>query len=411
MAQVQPTGRDPDAAFGRLVARGLAREADASGNACPDADLLAAWYDHTLSVLEGERIEAHVADCVCCQQILAALARSEPEVIRAAPLPAPARAWHWHWRWAVPLATAVVVVVVGTRTLRAPGPGTPPPAAPATQMARVQPPEPANATATADQVPAADKRMPSPRERQLQGRVAEKNAPPVEPDQVVTVRTVKPSWPASPIPPPPPPPARAEAAPAAAPTAAPSQVAAGIVGGVTPAKPEGQLADAARRQADKAEVAREKMTKAPTQAAVPPAFETVGVTGAAPLQIKTVPAVKQASVVASAASGSTVLWRFGQDGAIDKSSDRGVTWERQLSGVTAPLADASAPADSVCWIVGARGVVLRTTDGRTWQRLNAPAGTDLVSVHAWSELAATVIASDGAGYETADGGKSWTRRR
>ena len=123
---MKSTGRESDPAFDRLIARGLAREADASGNACPDADLLAAWFDHSLSALESERIEAHAAGCECCQQILAALARSEPAVIRAAPLPAPARAWHWHWRWLVPLATAVVVVVVGSHTLRAPGPVTPP---------------------------------------------------------------------------------------------------------------------------------------------------------------------------------------------------------------------------------------------------------------------------------------------
>ncbi len=118
---MKPTDAEPDAAFERLIARGLAGEADASGVACPDADLLAAWFDHSLSSAEADRIEAHASSCSHCLQVLGDLARSEPAVTRAAPLPAPAKPWHWHWRWLVPLATAAVVIVVAQRTLRAPG--------------------------------------------------------------------------------------------------------------------------------------------------------------------------------------------------------------------------------------------------------------------------------------------------
>ena len=45
---MKPTDADGDRAFDRLIARGLATEADASAVACPDADLLAAWFDHAL---------------------------------------------------------------------------------------------------------------------------------------------------------------------------------------------------------------------------------------------------------------------------------------------------------------------------------------------------------------------------
>ena len=336
---MKSTGREPDPAFDRLVARGLAREIDASGNACPDADLLAAWFDHALSALESERVEAHAAACEWCQQILAALARSEPEVIRAAPLPAPARAWHWHWRWAVPLATAILVVIVGTRTLRAPGP-VKVLTTPVAQEARL--------------------------EKALE--------PPVQ-------------------------------LPAAAPAAvaAPSAL-----------KAEIRMAEQAQRQAD---VASDKMLKvtAPSAALrtppVPPVAESVAVSGGAPRQGFPSLNVRQASVTTSMLSGSAVSWRFGQDGVIEKSSDRGQTWVRQSSGVTTALSDASAPSDRVCWIVGAGGVVLRTTDGVTWQRLTSPTAADLVAVHAWNELAATVTASDRSDYETTDGGQSWKRRR
>jgi len=113
---VKPTDAERDLAFDRLIARGLEGETDVSGRACPDADLLAAWFDRSLSASETERIESHAAACAMCQQILADLARSEPEIVRAAPVPRPARPWTWHWRWLVPAATVLVVAVaVGSR--------------------------------------------------------------------------------------------------------------------------------------------------------------------------------------------------------------------------------------------------------------------------------------------------------
>jgi hypothetical protein len=109
--------------------------------------------------------------------------------------------------------------------------------------------------------------------------------------------------------------------------------------------------------------------------------------------------------------GATATWRYGQGGVIERSTDRGQTWERQASGVTTALVDASAPSDSVCWVVGARGVVLRSTDGVTWQRLASPTRAGLVSVHAWSDTRATITASDRSEYETTDGGRTWARRQ
>jgi hypothetical protein len=392
---VKSTGHEPDPAFDRLVARGLARELDASGNACPDADLLAAWFDHTLSALESERIEAHSAGCDCCQQILASLARSEPPVIRAAPLPEPARAWHWHWRWAVPLATAVLVLVVGSHTLRAPAPSLRPSGS-GEAGSSLRP----SGFGEAGQQPvqiAADKK-PAP--------VAMNQAAPPAAEVDARPRTATPGSGLRPsgsgeaggrI-------AKAEPAPAVAPTAgaAPSAM-----------KPESRMAEQVQRQAD---AASDKILKAAAPMPPPPppppaprAEAKVAVAGGAPQGFNS-PSVRQASVTTSMLSGSAVSWRFGTSGAIEKSSDRGQTWVRQSSGVTTALSDASAPGDRICWIVGEAGVVLRTTDGVTWQRLTSPTDANLVAVHAWNELAATVTASDRSEYETTDGGKTWKRR-
>jgi len=403
---VKSTGREPDPSYDRFLARGLALTVDASGNACPDADLLAAWFDHTLSALEGERSEAHVSGCKCCQQILAALARSEPEVIRAAPLPAPSRPWHWHWRWAVPLATAVLVIVVGTKTLISPGPvtvvGTPP------QQARLRPSGSGEASPPSVQAPAAtiaEVRAPEP------GAATAKPEAPARAVENRAVSTMPPT-------PPSPPPVQAEAAQAAAPTGAgaPQAAAPTGTGGLQPVRPEQGMVEIARRQADVASeqtLMKAAATRPPAPGPPPPptAAESLAVKGGAARPALAVVGARPASLAASIVAGPTVSWRFGRDGTIEKSPDRGQTWERQSSGVTTALSDASAPGDKVCWIVGARGVVLRTTDGQTWQRLTSPTDADLVAVHAWNDLSAAITALDHSEYETADGGKTWRQRR
>lgn len=386
---MKSTGREPDPSYDRFLARGLALTVDASGNACPDADLLAAWFDHTLSALEGERIEAHVSGCECCQQILAALARSEPEMIRAAPLPAPSRAWHWHWRWAVPLATAILVVVVGTKTLISPGPvtvvGTPPP------QARLRPSGSGEASPLSVPAPAAT--MAEVRAPEA-GAATAKSEAPVGAAEKKAVATMAP-------------PVQAEAPQAAAPTGA------GAPQAVTS---EREVADAARRQADVASeqtLMKAAGTRPPAPGPPPPptAAQSLAAKGGSARSVLDIAGVRPASLAVSIVAGPTVSWRFGRDGTIEKSPDRGQTWERQSSGVTTALSDASAPGDKICWIVGARGVILRTTDGQTWERLTSPTDADLVAVHAWNDLSATITVSDRSEYETADGGKTWRQRR
>ena len=407
---MKPTDADRVPAFDRLVARGLADEADASGVACPDADLLAAWFDHALSAPEAGRIEAHAASCLTCQQILADLARSEPEVTRAAPLPAPARPWHWHWRWLAPLATAAVVLIVAQRTLRAPGE---PPYAPIVVTAPASQAEaPAAVTETRAQADAAKPSgaaapaqvqvdrfartvEPSVRQAEVAGKAADAQA-------VVQVKDGEAAKRAQPAPAQVAEEARAEAK-------ATGGVVGGVVGGVAPGAARGRADIAAENVAAPAVAPAAQRPAAPVpMAPLPTALRTAGAAKAEVTGGDAAPFLSSTSGVGP--SGSTATWRFGQAGVIERTVDGGRTWERQRSGVSTPLADGSATTDLVCWIVGAHGVVLRSTDGRTWERLPLPTFADLVSVHAWSESAATVTAADRTEYETADGGKSWRRR-
>ena len=104
---------------------------------------------------------------------------------------------------------------------------------------------------------------------------------------------------------------------------------------------------------------------------------------------------------------ANVRWRLaGRD--VERSTDGGRTWQLQPTGWEIELLAGAAPAPTVCWIVGRRGLVLRSTDGATWQRLPFPQATlDLAAVTARDALDATVTDANGRRYRTTDAGKTW----
>ena len=104
---------------------------------------------------------------------------------------------------------------------------------------------------------------------------------------------------------------------------------------------------------------------------------------------------------------ANVRWRILLAGQVARSIDRGVTWQTQSTGVSIVLTAGAAPAAAVCWLVGPGGVVVLSTDGRTWQRLAFPDASDLIAVRATDAVNATVTAADGRTFSTTDGGKSW----
>jgi photosystem II stability/assembly factor-like uncharacterized protein len=102
-------------------------------------------------------------------------------------------------------------------------------------------------------------------------------------------------------------------------------------------------------------------------------------------------------------------WRI-VNGAIEHTADGGRTWQAQPLGTLASIRAGSAPAARVCWLVGARGVVLLTTDGTTWQRIEFPDPVDLAAIQATDDTHATVTTATGRSYVTSDAGKTWTRQ-
>jgi hypothetical protein len=103
-------------------------------------------------------------------------------------------------------------------------------------------------------------------------------------------------------------------------------------------------------------------------------------------------------------------WRVGREGRIDRSDDGGRSWLPQVSGVAADLFAFDAVTSTTAWVVGARGVVLVTTEGRAWQRVSTPADVDLVGVRARDASAAVVTARDGRRFATTDGGRTWKQQ-
>src|SRR6185436_5741143 len=102
-------------------------------------------------------------------------------------------------------------------------------------------------------------------------------------------------------------------------------------------------------------------------------------------------------------------WRILANGGVQHSTDSGATWEVQSTGVTVMLTAGASPAPSICWLVGPQGIVLLSTDGRSWRRIAFPESADLTSVRATDDKSATVNTADGRAFSTTDGGQTWKR--
>ena len=92
--------QDNENAMDGLLRRSLARDSAAVGD-CPDAELLAAYFDQSLGADEAAGYELHFSTCTRCREQLAAMARAsagqiaparhlalEPALAGARPVPA-----------------------------------------------------------------------------------------------------------------------------------------------------------------------------------------------------------------------------------------------------------------------------------------------------------------------------------
>ncbi len=94
--------------FSQPERRGLARSQSAQAH--PEADLLTAFSEQTLTAREREQMLAHLAVCPACREVVALAAPAVEETLPE-PVPEPS-AWNWSIvRWGAVAASAVIVVI------------------------------------------------------------------------------------------------------------------------------------------------------------------------------------------------------------------------------------------------------------------------------------------------------------
>lgn len=402
---------------------------------CLDEQRLAAWFEGTLTADDRRTVEAHAADCARCQMLLAEMARITPA---AAP-----RAW---WRgsamkWIVPLATAAASAVLWlnlsdrSSSQRAAAPLV------ATKI------EPREADAAASRAREAQDPASAQREAQdnvqLQARASTKAA-----DDVAAERELRRQEPAALSE------RRQEAAalgerrrePEALskskderqaardaviplPQVNPLRDGSALPGAaeVPPvARPEAPKVDSlgSAAQARDTDTFRSPAPAAPAPAAaagaptsVPPPAVSRRADAAAQGQmaetVMTADMLRNGLVPESArqivipSADSRTIWRIRGLSYVQRSTDGGVQWQTQTNGGNANFNAGSSPSSNVCWIVGSGGIVMLSSDGRTWRRLPFPETVELVAVTATDERSAVVMSVDGRRFTTVDGGRNW----
>jgi hypothetical protein len=346
---------------------------------CLDAEILAAWTDGGLSGAALEEAQLHVADCARCQDLVGTLARIHSDVA----VTEPARSSRRWLAWAVPLtaaaaAAALWLAVPDRNALVSP---------PAREQLQGKENGQVAVPGSAPQAPPADG-------RQMFSARQEPSTPGARETTAVPQTGVAPQAPARQD-------ARAEKKEAAGNDAtrdvsADKLAATGIAGG--------------KREADNLAKASEPAAPAassPAAAAAPQPFAAERALGRA----RTAQRTADAAGTEILSPDPAVRWRI-IGSALQHSSNGGSTWQAASTGVAAELTAGAAPSATVCWLVGRSGVVLLTTDGRTWRRIAFPEMTDLSAVFTVDAggNVASVSTVDGRTFVTTDAGATWVVR-
>ena len=334
-----------------------------SSTGCPEPGVLAARYERALTKEESAHLDGHLASCDRCRPLLGLIVQSEP----AEPAESARGGWLMRPRWLVPTvatlaASAMLWVAIDpTRQLEEPQRQTDLASA---ARQRVIPQEPARPNA------GPQSEAPAPRPEQAAPASTEQARVPPEPAPAAPATTEQARVPPEPAP----------AAPAATEQARvppePAPAAAGV---------QTQRREARRATAPADADAQER-----------------ALSGVAAASIEAV------AIEVPSLADPLVHWRLGAGGAIDRSRDGGASWQVQDSGTTVDLLAGSAPSITVCWAAGRDGVIIRTTDGSTWTRVDSPTADDVIGVDASDARVAVVTTRTGERIRTENAGRTWT---
>lgn len=199
--------------------------------------------------------------------------------------------------------------------------------------------------------------------------------------------------------------AEAQVSDAAAP--APAPVASAPVP-ATPAPAAPTVArETVRERANVQEPAEALKAEAPTRA---DAAAEGRVAAAAPAPPAVAQLRGQQPVIEVVSPDAAHRWRAGAGGTVEYSTDAAATWLPASSPVEPEITAGWSPAPTICWLVGRSGLVMVSSDGRTFARTPFPETADLTSVVATSAQGATVRTVEGRTFVTDDGGRTWRRQ-
>jgi hypothetical protein len=404
--------------FSQSERRGLARSQTAQAH--PDADLLSAFSEQTLTARENEQVLAHLAVCPACREVLSLAATPVEEAV-AEPVREPSP-WKWSIvRWGAIAASAVIVVIaVSLGTLRT----TAPKMQVATETAPMNAPAAPVRKAIPEDVPASTG-MKAPQVRY------EKVAP--GPTQQL---------------------ARSDAT--NSPTmlnkmSAPSDSASGaaiggvVAGGQMRAANE-NVAEAKddRVLAEKASGDRDALAKLKTAPPPPqsPGVPAKSITPAAPSEtvnlesrataVDTAPAATSAEMIPHGRQANTMQkavpmaagamrmnalsldqrWQVTPEGYLLSSTDEGKNWVRQLPDLRFTHVQTIGLH---VWACGPDGVLMHSLDrGLNWTRVMPTDGKstlqgDITSIVFSDANHGTLNTSKDESWATSDGGKSWKK--
>jgi uncharacterized protein (UPF0333 family) len=380
---------------------------------CADAESLAAYSDRSLSARERERLETHFADCARCQVLLADIARADESARLARS--AGEVPWYRRWRIAIPVLAAAAAVLVFI-SIRRP--------------ASVAPPNDQIVAMAQHEAPAENLAAKLPAPVLAAAPSAPVSVAAAAPSNEIAMNEQKSE--AAP---------RAQAMHPGASRALKGSVEAFGTGALmarsAPAAKVEAQAPATTTPGSVAEQASsaDSMSRAAVAAAAPPAAATNtrafgslaagsgglvaatrggGVVGAgagavAGAAVAASPSYAPASttLVTISAPDQSVSWIAGKNGMILRRDADGST-HPQHSGASTDLVAGAAPSATVCWIVGRSGTIVRTTDGgEHWTLILAPTADNLAAVTAGDANDATITTAAGRSFATSDGGASW----
>ena len=285
-----------------------------------EPEVLAAWSEGTLPSNEARQVEAHLADCAMCREMLAVFARTEPPPVVSSGFRSVVSGFsRTNWRWAVPLAAAATIAAVfvaipekeRTEQLN------PTAARPAVSETTAPPVESVSTDAAAP----SSAKQPSAKqqpERPLAGALADRAAPEARADkaeQFSTARALEPKERDQDL--------KAEAAPQAPPNAA-AQAA-------TAAPQPAQEQNRSRAEGELASLMRQ----------------------AAPAEVTS--------------PDPQVRWRIVPTGRLERSTNAGKTWEAVTLPQPVTVTAVRAPSATTAIVTAADGRQFRTDDqGKTW---------------------------------------------